>query len=643
MQLSLQHMNNTNAAAIKSMLHFYNETYDVYSKNNTIDSKELISKIPDNLKTPAKLAMFNTFGENITQLQFIRLLMYQTTGADLINIVYVARYYNLKYDNNQMLIWTEECPYTSFKQETVNNWYIWHVLNTHAMFSKYSTLCEFKLQARLECNIFAPKENFRDDLYFPNLHLINATNEAQHLTMPQRILDAEKIALNKMNGNSVISLYTTSLVDVKSIKKTMQIDLCANKDEVLQILLNSICTAHNVIDVKSINIIRTHMVMKIRSYFNIVYVLKSHTKNVNKFNALVNSSAINDTTTQVLNEYLIVVNQTIHEQIYNNNYLKCYKSTLLDIVLSSCLHDFNFRQDYIQVILGENLVDLMRSDVNYLQHIEIIVLAQQPRHYQDMYDTKVNLYKKYKKISEQFIDKPIDFVNLFNLKLKSLREPNNDCVITFAELCKLFKCKTQVDIENIKIIIYVTCNIGTTTQNNEIYISWKQLQRAIFASKEIKLQQLLLFYYTEVDSIYEIIISRLQQDAKRFICTPDNYNNYTGRLYKKFSTAINKYKTFAKNMLKHNAGLNGIINELRGTSFTSAETLPTHHMSQPAKTVLEPLLGFVEIIMPDATRLAHTNIRQRISDINTDFTMLTEKYVVVKNDIDTDFVDPDDV
>lgn len=632
-------MNNTTFIAIVEIQEFYNKTYAEFNKISLqiikININDLIINLPANLKTPAKLKFLKTFGKEITQEQFVQLLMYQTTGADFMNIVYIAKYYKLDYDTNKMLLWTEACPYVSLKQEAINNWHIWHTLSTHAMFSKYMTLCEFKLQNRLEYSIFPTRENFRDDLHFVNLALINSTNEKQHHLKSQQILDAEKIALNKMNGNSVISFYTNSMVDIVQIKQTVYKELYTDHDGILDTILQQIYAECNVMDAHVQTLIKHYTLSVIRVYFKKTSTI-AQKKNIIVLTAMSNAAVYITSITHIVNNYLQIVNRTIHIAIRNNNYVKCYMSTLLDTLLSACLNNFEFRQDYIQTIVMENLLESMNSDLDYLYYLQSLQIVNK----KNMYDQKEVAFNNLQSTAQLYIDKPQDFIRLFALKVKSLQNTNNTKVITFTDICNLYELNNTEEIHELRDFLNIACCIKVCITDLDIRISWKQLQVILFTyNNKISLQRVLSLYYTEIDTIYEVIISRLQADAKRLICTPDNFTNYSGRMYKKFSTVINKYKISLQTMTTHNTGLNLIISKFSGTTLQDTHTMPKHDIVVPPATVLESIIGFTYIDLPDAKQIANADTAIRMSEINNRYNLLQPTSVVTV----TDIVDPDEL
>ena len=645
-------MNNTTFEMINSAVIFYNETYTMYNSNNefneilTINKVKLKNDMPLNLKSPIKLNLLNTFGDNVTQEQFVELLMIQKSGADFLNIIYLIKYHNLKLDENGMIIWNELCAYNDFCYEAINNWYIWNTLSKHTMFSKYmNKLLEFKLQTRLEGGMFSTIQNFKQDLCFPNANMIVECNEGHHEKPAQKILDAEKIALNKMNGNCVISLYTNSIVNIVDIKKTIYNNLCDNVDDALTILLETIYFEEAIVDEEDKKIIAMRTITEIRNYFKIKYTPLNHKKNLIKYNKIYRSKYILITIKKVLQKYFIIINETIHAKILNNSYLKCYISALLDILLSACLKDFEFRQDYIQMILVENLIDRIESDIKYIPHIQNVIKIKYPGKYQDIYDTKIKSYKNINYILTEFKNDSEQFTLLFELKKKSIIDPSNTYFITIENLTKLFRILEDniIDIEDFEILVKTTCNIDTNIQNINILISWNQLLDLIFAyDGKPSLQRVLMVYYRELDLIYEIIIRRLSENSKRIGCTPNDYNNYLGRIYKKITTnVVDKYKNNVKKLTNHINGLNIIVAKFVGTTLAVPGITLVPDIITPPKTVCEEIVGFKYIMVSDIEKITRINRVERLAELNEMFEALT---IVVKvQNVHQNFVDHDEV
>lgn len=103
---------NTNPAK-----EFFTDINTKFENNKYIDKDELLdiikndkdnNYVPYNLKTEAKLNMLDKFDDKLTEADFVKFLRYQTMGADYINYDYIIRYYNLKTDDNDTIIFTEE-------------------------------------------------------------------------------------------------------------------------------------------------------------------------------------------------------------------------------------------------------------------------------------------------------------------------------------------------------------------------------------------------------------------------------------------------------------------------------------------------------------------------------------------------------
>lgn len=625
-------MNNTTFTMINSTIKFYDKIYDEYNSNDefgkivTITAKDIKDNMPLNLKSPTKLKLFDTFGENVTQEQFVELLMLQTSGADFLNIIYIIKYYNLKLDQNGMIIWNKYCAYQNFRMEALQNWYVWNLLSKHAMFNKYmDKLLEFQLQTRIEDSIFPMIQNFKQDMHFINAGLIVECNEGHHELLDQKILDTEKIALNKMNGNTVISLYTNSIVDIKQVKKNIYDGLYNDVDSALTTLLEEIYLEYSITDMDDKQVIRIQMLIMVKEHFKIKYLTKPQKLNKVDFKKLVDSKLITFSIQRVLHNYLEIINETIHANILDNNYLKCYKSTLVDILLSSCLNNFEFCQDYIKIILGENLVDYIEKNIDYLVYIKTDVQTEHPDMYKEMYNYNTKAYSALKIIASQFMDDPEEFIGLFNLKLKSMRDLSIN-MITFEDIKILLGVE---DITKFRRLLNSTCSIKQDVMNEDIRISWKQLSKVIFSSgNKPELKMVLVFYYSEIDVIYEQIIRRMQQHSTRLICTPDDYNNYMGRIYKKFSNMVDIYTNHAKKIISHVTGLNNLINKLAGSTLTNSFTPVANTLIEPAKIVIKEIVGFKYIDTVDQEMIARYDFSGRIEMLNTEFIDLTEDEII---------------
>ena len=132
------------------------------------------SNIPEYLNTEAKLKFLEKFpNNNLTLEQTIEFLRYQTTGEDWQNFDILIDYYDLKFDKNGMIVFTEEFPFDSrIKKEALFIWWLLKIVNQNALVSRYNQYLTFDLQSKLEESIISATVNMKIDICFSfkNVH-----------------------------------------------------------------------------------------------------------------------------------------------------------------------------------------------------------------------------------------------------------------------------------------------------------------------------------------------------------------------------------------------------------------------------------------------------------------------------------------
>ena len=89
------------------------------NKIRTIAKKSVVkSLLPYELLQGARLAAFNKLKNNITEAEFVQFLQLETHGGDHVSYDYKIQYYNLKFDNNDMIIFTNRLNYKDCLEAT---------------------------------------------------------------------------------------------------------------------------------------------------------------------------------------------------------------------------------------------------------------------------------------------------------------------------------------------------------------------------------------------------------------------------------------------------------------------------------------------------------------------------------------------
>lgn len=619
-----------------------NNLFKIFNKDPTkeslIKTADLLKKLQPHLKTKAKLALLKKFGVNTSEKQYVQLLLLQTVGADWINYYYLIKYFKLEVDSDDMIIFTRKFKYSMVKKECLNIWWIMNRIRTHPTFSKYAnTLLAVTMQQRLEEGVFPVGENFKIDTCFNNIDIAFENDEEHHEKFEQKILDAEKNAVGKMHTKRTFHLATNSVVNPKQIKETFYNHLYHNIDSIRTELLESVTNnvimsseEETVIEIKFMSLIREHFKKD---------VLVGNPANNKLFAKLRNSKIILTKMKKTLKDYFDTIIDVIHSTIKDSVYKAKFMSTLMNAILSACLKDFDFSLDYTKIILQENLVDLMQEDLDYIKYLKDDIEIDNPERFNDLYEPTIESFKKLQKISKEFIDKPIDFYNLLELKRESLRDPNNDKVITFEQLVGIFNT-TNISFRN---IINKICKIKISCINEDIKISWKQLSKVIFAyDAKPTLRVILMQYYSEIDTIYEIMINRIKEHNANLVCTPTDFYNYMNRIKKNHAKTIDEYKQTALGLIGHTNSLNIIINNMTGATLSGTHVMPKIKKLTLCNTVVDENDEYKLINMPDMAKLGRIDIKIRIETIIKEFNKLVKYVIVLDVDNAEEEQDPDE-
>jgi hypothetical protein len=587
-----------------------NDIYELFLTNDSTDKYELIKILPKNLLTDAKKKYLDRLGDNITEPEFVKLLMKQTDGKDWINFIYLVKYYKLELDQNNFIIFTDEFQYGSVRKEPLYIWWLYNILNMHPMFKRYmSEQLLFSLQKKLEVDILPSKDNFKYDMYFDNTQIAIEVNEEHHSQKTQQYNDSIKTSLTKIHGIALLSLVTNNVVNVKEIKNSVYKDLNADTEDCLTNILNSIIYNDEII-------VKNKLLSVIRIYFKrkLTNSLKANNR---EFNKMSDAKEIEKSMQTVIKDYCDAeILNRINRAILNSEYLGIFKSNFLDYILSSLLNNFKFRQDYITTIVAENLVELLNSDVEYIKYLQ----NNKNKYYLEDFEEKTNSYKNIKLILDQFSNDSGDFNTLLDLKKKSLSDPNNK-VITFAEIISLLKVSESY-IRTFRAFLNNICNIKRNITNEYVTISWKQLSKVLIAyKKKSELKLVLMAYYTELDTVYEKIVNRIKEHNQRINSNSEDYYKYMSRI----SIKTNKHEEI-NNLYK-------LINKLTDTNLYKLRDMKPVEMPAVFTTAMQYIQS------DDLDKISLTDIKQRIEDIDNAFAIFDEPDVYAGSDSDPDEVD----
>ena len=503
--------------------------HEDFQENETKNKNKLIKKLPKQYKTKTKLEYINKLGEDITEEEFVGLLLIQTHDYDYINYEYFIKYYDLKLDNNNMIIFNDRFTYTMCKMERLYIWWIIKNLELHPMFSKYMDgQLQYTLQRKLEDKIFAMKDNFKYDLCFIERNIGIEINENHHSKKLEKYKDWQKVSLAKFHGIAMINLITDKCDNITNFVK----DLYKNKKQKTSIckdIINYLGLPETIDLYNHVSdLLQSGLLTKMGRSAN--KTLKNDIKrfNGNKRYKIVTKKYIN-----------IEIDKYVQLYIYNSPYLKEFLENLYDYLLCSLLSDYDFRQNYISKVFLEKMISLQYTQITNIYN------ETDPEYIDYVKIDFSNINKICKKLN---LKTDNECVKLFDYKKRSLVDPKNPDVIKLLEVLDI--CDLNINNMNIinKFIFMVEkcCNFKRNSININSLISWKDINKIIIKCElNQTLRDTLLLYYNEIETIYENIAERTKTHSLRITSTSDDYDNYMNRVKKKTivfeKRALNKF------------------------------------------------------------------------------------------------------
>lgn len=612
------------------LLRFHNE----YRKNKSIKKSKLLDNLPKNLKTNAKMEYINKLGRNITEKEFVGLLLYQTQGADWVNLYYLIKYYNLQLDDNKMIIFTKEFPYSSIKQEALYIWWIMNYVYSHPLLSKYiNTQLSFQMQERLEIGIFPTSDNFKYDHIFDKIKIALEVNEQHHNTNKQKLIDEKKKSLCKLHGIILMTISTNDAINYEKHKYNVFTKALEN-NAIITDLLNRVC--ENLARKSAWYTGSGSNLHKCIKSLLLLYIRKRagrqptiQIKNdLDYFKRLdVYHDEIDDECEYVVDEYIDnELNNKLAESCKNSKYLYEFQIEYFNNVLSALLKDFNFRQDYITKVFVETLVD---SQINILDYSKKNI-----KKFNTIEKRFINMeFNNAKLVLLNFNESNNEFLKLFEFKTRSLQNSNNSKNIKFKEIIELFKIKTN-EVLNFRQNINYICKIDPNSNNDDVMFSWLDINDIInkYEDLELEFSKILQLYYKHLDVMYENIINRMKAYHETIVSTSSDFYNYQTRVVEKYNKKITDKIV---NVIKY-------INDTNGMDIITASNL----IEKLKKLKINDNLPTVNIIdnsvneqtiynKSDFEKIARDNIADRIEVINNEFEVLiasVENIKEVKNE-----------
>lgn len=214
----------------------------------------------------------------------------------------------------------------------------------------------------------------------------------------------------------------------------------------------------------------------------------------------------------------------------NSQYLKDKLHELHDIMTCSLLKDYDFRQNYINIIFKESMIDELDKQYKYINLIKNKAI------YNNIANRKKDKFNELRNILGNFIGNKSskDFETLLKFKTRSFQNLANTNVIKFEEVIELLDVKSN-EINNTRESINIICDVGVEISNNDILLSWLDINKILLDHDEnLDLASILLMYYMRIDNIYENIIRRINAHNLRITSNENDYYTYMNRIKKKY-------------------------------------------------------------------------------------------------------------
>jgi hypothetical protein len=244
-----------------NMTEFFESMYDEFQHAKTINKSKIIDKLPKHLKRVAKETKLNKYGNEMTENDFVEFLKFQTRGDDYVNYEYLIKYYNLKMDDNDMIVFTEQFQFdNNIKKEALFVWGILNSIKNDEFLSKYQHIIKKDLQTKFTVNLLNNKMGVEFDLCFKDLNITVEIDEA-HTDKKVIANDEIKSSMMKLNGFNLIRLDFQQIHKGTSIKGNIN-DLMYNNQYYKQFLTNLKSMLLNALLQKYV-IVRRDYIMKL--------------------------------------------------------------------------------------------------------------------------------------------------------------------------------------------------------------------------------------------------------------------------------------------------------------------------------------------------------------------------------------------
>jgi|SRR6476661_5234046 len=448
----------------------FNDIYEHYKINKTMNKNELISILPKYLtkSNTVKYKMIKDWRSEVTEKEFIKLLMTQTTGADYPNFYYFILKYDLKLDSNNMIVFNDNFHFDNkIKKEALFNWSILDLLRKDDLIKEFYEFMNFELQFNCESQDVEKTRQLKYDMMFKNLNIIVEIDE-NHASKKTVDNDIRKNIVSQMNGFVLVRLDFQKIY-YKINKNSKKIGCGELKDgsNADKHILNS--EYYN----KFIHELRENIyssMLSRKDEFRERYIL------------FLLENSLND---RIKNIQKSVNNNSLEHEKYNT-LLKNTKDLKLK-------QKYKNIKDELHFILDSNYKNLTKTE-NVLKIIT---------------------------------DKNGKFIELFKIKNDSYQK-NKSRNCKNIPLSKIIDLLSLDDNSMIKFIRFLY-NIGVVNEfyhdKKDILISWRDVSEIIKNYNDIMLtlKEALNIYYLELEESYEIIINKMNDFNNKIIATQEKY------------------------------------------------------------------------------------------------------------------------
>ena len=442
---------------------FFKETYkqfnkvNKHNKNTYIDKSELLSKMPQYLKsTDAKKRILNKWTNKVTEKDFIELLMKQTGGIDYANLDYLIIKYDLTVDKNYMIKFTDEFPFNNkIKKEALFIWGILNAIKNDKLLSKYISSKDLVLQNKYETNVIQDKYKFKYDALLMNMNIVVEIDENHD--KQTRIKDAIKNTIAEMNGN-VLARLDFQKIYCNIIYKNGE-KFYKGKGEI-----------PNNKDANNYLLDSEYYGEFIQDLINKIY------------------SSLFGSNKEFRDDYIMyLLKLSIEESINNTNKIidKCKEKQLF----------------YSQVISLDNSVKK--------KYLEL------ETKFKNLEGIKSKTLKYFNTILKLVNKSSGKFIQLFNIKHESYNDSKdlNSKNIKLEKIIELLSIEKIYHTKFIESLYRLHLDIDVYEDDNNILLSWKDLSNIIMNSLEVDsiLRDALNMYYRELENSYEYILKRIKE------------------------------------------------------------------------------------------------------------------------------------